>query len=627
MRTARDATGVIMKFGMVKAAAVTPEIKTGDPEYNSREIIARLAELAKLGAELAVFPEMCVTGYTAADLLFTRELLDETAAAVKAIAAATPDNMLAFVGAPIAQGGKLYNCAVAVSAGKVLGVVPKTELPDYGEFYEKRYFTPAFDGVEQCESLCAPMGNLLFKCSTEPLLTVGCEICEDMWSDAPPSIDLCRAGATVIVNLSASNEVIGKSEYRKLLVQSASGRLHCGYIYADAGMGESTGDTVFSAHNIIAENGSVIAESEPFGNGLAVTEIDVQILDAERRKVGVKPTDKKFEAVPFKLGGKLERTRKINGYPFVPSGEAAPRRVELILSMQARGLKTRYDAVQARSAVIGVSGGLDSALALLVCKRAVAVEQIAAVTMPCFGTSQKTLNNAHALCDALGIRLETIDIKSTVQSHLNDISHTAKDAAYENAQARTRTMTLFDLANKTNGLVIGTGDMSELALGWATYNGDHMSSYGVNAGAPKTLVKYLVRYEADRLGGKVKTALYDILDTEISPELLPPENGKIAQKTEDILGKYDLHDFIMYYFCRYGFTREKIGFLLRAAFPEVDGEKLDGTLETFFKRFFANQFKRSCLPDGVKIGSVSFSPRSDWRMPSDASNIYKKRDN
>lgn len=607
-----------MKYGMVKVAAYTPTVKVNNPAQNADGIIAGMQKLAATGAEIVVFPELCLCGYTAMDLLFTRELLDGCIAAIKRIAAAAPRHMLAFFGAPIAHNGRLYNCAVAASDGHILGIVPKTELPDYGEFYEKRYFTPAFDGVETVDALDAPMGNLLFKCASHAGLTVGCELCEDMWTDVPPSVELCRAGATVIVNLSASDETVGKAEYRRKLVCGVSGRQHCAYVYADAGAGESVTDLVFSGHNIIAENGDITAESAPFGTGLAVCEIDVEKLDIERRRVGVKPSTRLFTTVGFSLGDGLTLSRAPHKYPFVPSesGETA-RRAELILTMQARALKSRFDAIKSKTAVIGVSGGLDSALALLVCNRALDAKHITPVTMPCFGTTEKTLGNAKALCAALGLKMATVDIKDTVTSHLADIEHGGKDVTYENAQARTRTMTLFDLANKTGGLVVGTGDLSELALGWATYNGDHMSSYGVNAGVPKTLVKYLVRYEAERLGGKAQTALTDILDTDISPELLPPEDGKIAQKTEDILGKYDLLDFILYYYCRYGFTREKIAFILRSAFEGVDKKETDRALDTFYKRFFTSQFKRSCLPDGVKIGSVSLSPRGDWRMPSD----------
>lgn len=607
-----------MKYGIVKVAAVTPTIKVNAPEHNGKQIAGLIKSLAADGAEILVFPELCITGYTAADLFFTRELLDGAARAVLSVAAATPENVIAFVGAPIEQDGRLYNCAIAVSGGKVLGIVPKTELPDYGEFYEKRYFTEAFDGTAVNARLNAPMGNVLYECSTDSRLVVGCEICEDMWSDMPPSIRACRAGATVIANLSASDEVVGKADYRRLLVAGASGRSRAAYVYADAGAGESSTDAVFSGHNIIAENGTIIAECEPFGSGVAVAYIDVEKLDYDRRKTGLRRTDKQFVRVKFALSDKTEPKISPDKYPFVPKGEESARRAELILNMQARGLMTRVAATSARSLVVGVSGGLDSTLALLVCCRATDSKNIKAVTMPCFGTTDKTLNNAKKLCAALGVELSAVDIKNTVNSHLKDIAHTAKDVVFENAQARTRTMTLFDIANKTGGLVVGTGDMSELALGWATYNGDHMSSYGLNAGVPKTLVKYLVRYEGKRLGGDVNEAVEDILNTEISPELLPPEKGEIVQKTEDILGKYDLHDFIMYYYCRYGFTREKIAFLMRSAFPDTDKAELAKAEDVFFKRFFASQFKRSCLPDGVKIGSVSFSPRSDWRMPSDA---------
>ncbi len=607
-----------MKYGTVRVGAFTPKIKTGNPDHNAKAIIKIIENAKKRGVEIAVFPELCITGYTCADLFFTRSLLSEASDAIKTVAAATPENMIVFVGAPIEHDGRLYNCAVAMSCGKVIGVTAKTELPDYGEFYEKRYFAPATGGIGFCESLSALMGDILYVCKTDPELKIGCEICEDMWADVPPSVELTRAGASVIVNLSASDEVVGKAEYRELLVAGASGRQHCAYIYADAGEGESSTDVVFSGHNIIAENGAVIAKSEPFGAGEVITEIDVQRPLADRRRMGViKQADKKFETVEFTLGDTLNKPlRKVDKYPFVPndSGE----RAELILSMQSRALKTRFDATRSAALVVGLSGGLDSALALLVCRRATKSENIKAVTMPCFGTTDKTLGNAKRLADALGVSLATVDIKETVSGHLKDINHASRDVVYENAQARVRTMTLFDMANACNGLVVGTGDMSELALGWATYNGDHMSSYGVNGGVPKTLVKHLVRYEANRLGGKVKLALEEILNTEISPELLPPENGKIAQKTEDILGKYDLLDFVMYYYCRYGFTREKIEYLLGQAFCDTEKAQRDKAVNTFFTRFFKAQFKRSCLPDGVKIGSVSFSPRSDFRLPSDA---------
>ncbi len=616
-----------MKYGFVRVEAVTLTVRVGDPEFNAKAITDCIKSSAARGAEIVVLPELCVTGYTAMDLFFTRELIDDAVAAVKAVAAATPSNMIAFVGAPIADRGRLYNCAVAVSNGKILGVVPKTDLPNYGEFYEKRYFTPKQEGVTVCDSLSAPMGDVLFKCADRGDLIIGCEICEDLWSDLPPSVDMCRAGATVIVNLSASDEIVGKAEYRRLLVASASGRERCAYVYADAGMGESSTDAVFSAHNIIAENGSIAAESKPFCAGRATYDIDVERLDTERRKAGMKNAQKQYRTVEFELGNNMTGAlmRSVDKYPFVPQTENANERAELILSMQARALATRMESSNAKTAVIGVSGGLDSALALLVAHRAVGPDRITAVTMPAFGTTEKTKSNAAMLCDALGVKLKTIDVKNTVKSHLADIEHDNTDVVYENAQARTRTMTLFDLANKTGGLVVGTGDLSELALGWATYNGDHMSAYGVNAGVPKTLVKRLVAYEGERLGGQAKAAADGILNTEISPELLPPQKGKIAQKTEDILGKYDLLDFITYYYCRYGFKRDKIEFLLDTAYPDTDKAQKQKALDTFYNRFFISQFKRSCMPDGVKIGSVSFSPRSDWRMPSDLRINEKKK--
>lgn len=610
-----------MKHDFVRVCALTPALALGNPERNADEIIRLIKDAAARGVEVAVFPELCVTGYTCADLFFSRELIDRAATAAKNIAAQTPKGIVAFVGVPIAQDGRLYNCAVGLSAGRVLGAVPKAELPEYGEFYEKRYFTPAFDGVKACSALGGvPIGNVLFGCSTNDKLVIGCEVCEDMWVDAPPSIQACRAGATIIVNPSASDEVIGKAEYRELLVKSLSGRLHCAYVYSDAGKGESSTDTVFAAHNIIAENGVVLDCSTPFGSGVATTDIDLGRLDVDRRKYGMKTPERTYETVRFELGDGIcgnRLLRAVERYPFLPSGDGAAARSELILAMQAEGLKRRMDSTHTDKLVIGVSGGLDSSLALLVACRAAPSERIMAVTMPCFGTTMKTRGNAEALCKALGVGLTTIDIKATVTSHLDDIGHKKTDVTYENAQARMRTLTLFDIANKHNGLVVGTGDMSELALGWCTYGGDHMSSYGVNAGVPKTLVKLLAAHEGKRMGGDVESALAAILNTEISPELLPPENGTIAQKTEDILGKYDLLDFIMYYYCRYGFGREKIEFLLRTAYGDANDEDIKKALDTFFKRFFMSQFKRSCMPDGVKIGSVSLSPRSDFRLPSD----------
>ncbi|MBD5131369.1 MAG: NAD(+) synthase [Clostridiales bacterium] len=611
-----------MKYGFVRCEAITPRIKVGNPKYNAGEIIKLIAEAKSDGSEIVVFPELCVTGYTAMDMFFTRDLLSEAVEAVKAIAAQTPKNMLVFVGAPIVENGRLYNCAIALSNGKVLGVIPKTELPDYGEFYEKRYFTPNAGGVVTCSSLNAPMGDVLFKCKNSELI-VGAEICEDMWADVSPSVDMCRAGATVIANLSASDEVVGKAEYRRLLVRGVSGKLHCAYIYADAGYGESSTDVVFSAHNIIAENGSILKESAPFECEVTVVDIDFERLDAERRKIGVKQPSRKYEFVEFELEdttGRKDKNallRTVGKEPFVPSEQDRKARSELILNMQTQALKKRMESTKSKTLVLGVSGGLDSTLALLVCARATEAKNIVAVTMPCFGTTDKTLNNAHALCNALGVELKTIDIKNTVTAHLKDLAHNKTDVTYENAQARTRTMTLFDLANKTNGLVVGTGDLSELALGWATYNGDHMSAYGVNAGVPKTLVKCLVKAEGERVGGSLKTAVEGILKTEISPELLPPENGKIAQKTEDILGKYELLDFVIYYYLRYGFSRDKIAFLMDCAYPDEKPEEKAKAINTFYTRFFRSQFKRSCLPDGVKIGSVSLSPRSDFRLPSD----------
>ncbi len=606
-----------IEHGLIRAAAVTPKLNLGSPKKNAKNALDALKKLYDAGVRVAVFPEMFICGYTAMDLFFSKKLIDESVAAIKNIRDNMPSGMITFVGAPITLDGRLYNCAVALTRGKALGITPKTELPEHDEFYEKRYFTPAFNGTEYFAPLDAPIGKILYRCENYPLLTVGCEICEDMWVDVPPSVEMTRAGATLIVNLSASDEIVGKAEYRRQLVCGVSGRQHCVYVYCDAGDGESTTDVVFSAHNIIAENGVITAESLPFGEGLAAATVDLEKIDVERRKVGVKPASQKFEYVSFTLDDVTKEKftpPAVSPYPFVPSD---PSRAELILKMQSRALKQRFEAVGAKKAVIGVSGGLDSSLALLVCVRALGKDMILPVTMPAFGTTSTTKSNAVSLCRALGLDVKTVDIKNTVNCHLKDIDHADKDVVYENAQARVRTLTLFDLANKVNGLVVGTGDLSELALGWATYNGDHMSSYGVNAGVPKTLVRCLVGFEAARLGGEAGRTLEKVLATPVSPELLPPENGEIAQKTEDILGAYDLHDFIIYYHVRYGFTRDKIELLMSYAFPSVAAAERKKALDVFYKRFRISQFKRSCLPDGVKIGSVSFSPRSDFRMPSD----------
>lgn len=624
-----------MKYGFVKVAAATPKIRVADVHYNGENIIQLIGRAEKAGAELLVFPELCVCGYTCGDLFGQNVLLDGALAALKEIAAATKGkSMLVFVGVPVRLGGVLYNCAAALCGGKVLAFIPKRHLPNYAEFYEKRNFQP-YVGENtrvEWEGEQVPFGHkILFREANVPDFTVAAELCEDLWVPAPPSVEHALAGANIIVNLSASDETAGKAEYRRLLVRAQSAKTVSGYVYADAGEGESTTDMVFAGHDMICENGEILAESEPFGEGLAVSEIDVEKLAFERRRINTyyENSDASgYEVISFcACKGTGSLARPVARLPFVPQGEdVLGKRAELILSMQANGLKKRLEHTNAQSAVIGISGGLDSALALLVTVRAFKalgkdLRDIVAVTMPCFGTTDKTLNNSLKLMQELGVTSRTVKIAESVRGHFKDIGHDekVKNAAYENAQARTRTLVLMDIANDTNGLVVGTGDLSELALGWATYNGDHMSMYGVNASVPKTLVKYLIRHEAARLGGEAEKVLTDILNTEISPELLPPENGKIAQKTEELVGPYELHDFYLYYAIRWGFSPEKVFFLAKHAFAGAYAdETLKKWLVNFYKRFFSQQFKRSCLPDGVKIGSVALSPRGDWRMPSDA---------
>ena len=626
-----------MKYGFVKVAAATPHIRVADTQFNTQQIVEQISLAVKEGAELVVFPELCVCGYTCGDLFGQDVLLNGCVAALKTIAQSTKDsNILVFVGVPYKTDGVLYNCAAVVNGGKVLALIPKRHLPNYAEFYEKRNFQPykgenrtvVFDGEE------IPFGNkIVLRSEKDADFTVAAELCEDLWVPAPPSVSHALMGANIIVNLSASDETAGKAEYRRLIVGTQSGKTVSGYVYADAGEGESTTDMVFSGHNMICENGTLLAECRPFEDkGILYAEIDVHKLAFERRRINTfydTSSLSGYAFVPFRAEGNWEKLTRIPArLPFVPQGEQAlGERAELILSIQAAGLKKRLEHTCAQSAVLGISGGLDSALALLVTVRAFDAlkkerKDILAVTMPCFGTTKKTKDNALRLMHELGVTCRTVPIGDAVMQHFKDIGHDEKvrNAAYENAQARMRTMVLMDLANDHNGLVIGTGDLSELALGWATYNGDHMSMYAVNGSVPKTLVKFLIGYEAKRLGGEAGSALTDILNTEISPELLPPENGKIAQKTEELVGPYELHDYYLYYAVRWGFSPAKVFYLAKQTFAGVYEESvLKNWLVNFYKRFFSQQFKRSCLPDGAKVGSVSLSPRGDWRMPSDAS--------
>ena len=624
-----------MKHGFVKVAAVTPKIKVADPAYNARQICAGMQTAMEKGAKIIVFPELCLTGYTCGDLFLQELLLREAKEQLKVVAAETEgSDALVFVGLPLEKDHKLYNVAAVINDGSVLALIPKRFIPSYAEFYEARHFETGNKIAETyiLDEKEIPFGtNILFEADSMKELVVGCEICEDLWAPQAPAISHAIAGASVIVNLSASNETIGKDTYRELLVKSSSAKLICAYIYTSAGEGESTQDLVFGAHNIIAENGIVLSQAKRFIGETVYADIDVHRLDHERRRMTTYGTEKKedYRVVPFHLeeeDTELERT--FAPQPFVPSvKEERDKRCNEILSIQSYGLKKRFEHTGSKSAVIGISGGLDSTLALLVTVRAFDMlgidrEKIISVTMPCFGTTDRTYDNACRLTKELGAELREVDIKKSVSQHFNDIDQDIDnhDVTYENGQARERTQVLMDIANSTGGMVIGTGDMSELALGWATYNGDHMSMYGVNCGVPKTLVRHLVRYYADTCGNNnLSEILLDILDTPVSPELLPPVDGVISQKTEDLVGPYELHDFFLYYMLRYGFEPTKIYRIAKLSFAgQYTDDVILKWLKTFYHRFFTQQFKRSCLPDGPKVGSVALSPRGDWRMPSDA---------
>ena len=620
-----------MNDGFIKVAAVTPEVTVADTQKNAKIICDDILQATALGAKIIVFPELCLTGYTCADLFYHDVLLKNALRALSdVVSCSIGADALIFVGCPLRHSGKLYNCAVAINNGKILGAVPKTFLPNYNEFYEKRWFAPAPEQSEEISLLgqTVPFGRgILFCCEQMQNLTVGAEICEDLWTPMPPSVTLALSGATITVNLSASNECVGKSEYRKALVSSQSARLVCGYVYCSAGDGESTTDLVFSGHNIIAENGRVLAESNLFENEITVSEIDVDFLSCERAKIYPAEITRKADKIVY-FSIKKEQTsltRAFSRYPFVPKdSDELHSRAKLILTMQSKALAKRIDHTHTKSLVIGVSGGLDSSLALIVAKLASEASktkpEVIAVTMPCFGTTDRTHDNSIKLSEALGVTLKEVDIKKAVLQHFEDIGQNAGtyDVTYENGQARERTQVLMDIANKTGGMVVGTGDLSELALGWATYNGDHMSMYGVNASVPKTLIRYLINHYALSADKKTKEVLGDILDTPVSPELLPSDGKNISQKTEDLVGPYELHDFFLYYMLRMYYSPKKIFRAAKLAFPDYDEKTIAGWLKVFVRRFFAQQFKRSCLPDGVKIGSVSLSPRGDWRMPSDA---------
>lgn len=625
-----------MRQGFIKVAALTPKVTVADTQANRKEICRLMDEAEAKGAKILVFPELCITGYTCGDLFYQQVLLREAKKELLAIAKYTQrKDYLAFVGLPLEYNGKLYNVAAAVTQGKVLGLVPKTHIPNYNEFYERRHFAPGMKQpvpVALDEDTVVPMGTrVLFQCRQMPELKIGAEICEDVWAPNPPGVEHALAGATLLVNLSASDETTGKDMYRKSLVTGQSGRLICGYVYCSAGDGESTQDVVYSGHNLIAENGTLLAESRRFCNESIYTELDMVRLNEERRRMSTFMTsDESYINVEFSLKEeKTELTRFVDPAPFVPGNKAdREKRCEEIFMIQAMGLKKRLEHTHAATAVVGISGGLDSTLALLVMVKAFDLigkdhKDIVAVTMPGFGTTDRTYDNAVSLIKSLGATFREVSIVDSVRVHFKDIGQdeAVHDVTYENGQARERTQILMDIANKSGGMVIGTGDMSELALGWATYNGDHMSMYGVNASVPKTLVRHLVCYYADTCADEtLQKVLYDVLDTPVSPELLPPEDGKISQKTEEIVGPYELHDFFLYYILRFGCTPKKIYRLANYAFAGTyDTETIQKWLKTFYRRFFSQQFKRSCLPDGPKVGTVAVSPRGDLRMPSDAS--------
>ena len=623
-----------MRDGFITVACGTPKLRLADCDYNAEQTFTLMRKAEKAGAKVLVLPELGLTGYTCGDLFYQDALLRGAEQALATVLEATRNlEVVTAVGLPLRVNNKLYNCAAIIQKGTVLGVVPKTHLPNYSEFYEKRQFAaaPEENGTVTLFGKSVPFGNkLVFRCSTMPDLALGFEICEDMWAPCSPAVDLTAAGATVVGNLSASNDIIGKDSYRRQLVTMQSAKLVCGYVYTSCGEGESSSDVVFGAQQMIAENGTLLAERR-FDGGLLVSEVDVQKLCYERRRTQMFDQAPAVWEVPFALTvSPTKLTRYVAPQPFVPEGkEDRDARCREILLIASLGLKQRLEHTGAKTAVVGLSGGLDSTLAVLITGLAMKMldrpmTDIVAVTMPCFGTTNRTKNNAVILAEKLGATLKTVDISNSVRSHFKDIGHDMEDhsVTFENGQARERTQVLMDIANQSGGIVIGTGDLSELALGWCTYNGDHMSMYAVNCSIPKTLVRHLVGYLA-RDNAKKDEALHDvledILDTPVSPELLPAVQGQISQKTEDLVGPYELHDFFLYYMLRWGFSPRKVYRLaVYALGGKYSREVILKWLKTFYRRFFSQQFKRNCVPDGPKVGSVALSPRGDWRMPSDA---------
>jgi len=625
-----------MKYGFIKVAAAIPELRVADCSFNANRIAQLALDANNQNIEVLAFPELSITGYTCADLFFQHQLLADACKALDELLFQTFQTaVVIIVGMPLQTDNKLYNTAVVLQSGKILGVVPKTHLPNNNEFYEKRWFSPATANKAKTISIYGqevPFGtDLIF---TNGSYNFGIEICEDLWVPIPPSSFLSIQGADIVFNLSATNELTGKHAYLRQLIEQQSARCNAGYVYASAGWGESTTDVVYAGNGIIAENGKIIAASERFKmeEQLIISEIDVEKLRSERMRntnFSNLALENQYRLIEFSkaTNDSISLSRSFYKHPFVPSTTNRDAACSEIFSIQVGGLAKRWKHTNAQTVVIGISGGLDSTLALLVCvktadKLGIDRKRITGITMPGFGTTDRTYNNAVSLMKSLGINAMEISIKDACIQHFKDIDHdaTVHNITYENTQARERTQILMDIANKQNGLVIGTGDLSELALGWATYNGDHMSMYGVNSGVPKTLVRYLVDWASHQLDKNSEEILKDVLDTPVSPELLPADaNGKIAQKTEEVVGPYELHDFFLYYMVRFGFSPAKILFMAKIAFDGIYAEEvIEKWLRIFVKRFFAQQFKRSCLPDGPKVGSINLSPRGDWRMPSDA---------
>ncbi len=616
-----------MDFGFVKVGTFSPEIKVADIEFNAKQIIEQVKKASEDGVQVAVFPELCLTSSTLGDLFLSKTLLDSASNALQQIALETKGlNIITFVGAPIVKDGLIYNSAIAISNGKILGVVPKTNMPDNDAVNQKRYFTPAEEGVSSVRigNDIVPFGkNIIFADEKNQSLKIGVEVGEDINSLVAPSTYLSYNGARLIVNLSAVAEFSGANKDRLLAVNSQSKKCACAYAFANAGYGESTTDMVFSGQGFICENGYVLAERKPFENTSCIAEVDLGQLDFERNKNFVYQVEleKEYARVSFSVNTNDSFTRAYEKFPFIKQGEE-----EFLIEIAAQGLKKRIEHIHADKVVIGISGGLDSTLALIIASKTMQLlgkssKDIIAITMPCFGTSSRTFDNSVTLSKAFGATLKKIEIAKAVKRHLKDIDHPEDlhDAAYENSQARERTQVLMDYANFCNGIVVGTGDLSELALGWATYNGDHMSMYAVNGSIPKTLVRHLVNYTAEKGRGKFKAVLKDILDTPVSPELIPSKNNAIGQVTEDIVGPYTLHDFFLYNIVKRGFTPAKTYYAAVNTFEgEFDKQTILKWLKTFVRRFFMQQFKRSCLPDGVKVTELSLSPRGSYRMPSDA---------